>query len=358
MQHDPWLVNWIVPIGISFHTFQSISYLADVYRGGIRAIRAPLDYALYIAFFPQLLAGPIVRAERFFGELYGWRKPGADAVLRAAGEIALGLVKKVAIADQLAGVADAYFRAPAAHPGAPAAWSGVLAFAFQIYFDFSGYSDIAIGSARLLGFDFPANFCRPYLATSIGDFWRRWHISLSTWLRDYVYVPLGGKRGGRLGRLRNIMLTMLLGGLWHGANWTFVGWGAYHGALLSLERWFGSDGRAAPAPRGVAWLVRVAATFALVCAGWVLFRSQNFGDATLIFRAALAGGAGAWLLAPWMLVPVAIAALVAFAQERGWSPAGLRASPLVYGGALAALGLVLELFSVSGEPAPFIYFRF
>ena len=358
LQQDPWLVRWIVPIGISFHTFQSISYLVDVYRGRMSAIRAPLDYALYIAFFPQLLAGPIVRAERFFGELYGWHRPNADELLRGIGEIALGLVKKMAIADQLARVADAYFRDPSAYAGAPAAWSGVLAFAFQIYFDFSGYSDIAIGSARLLGFDFPPNFRRPYLATSIGDFWRRWHISLSTWLRDYLYVPLGGNRGGRLATIRNVMLTMLLGGLWHGANWTFVAWGGFHGALLSCERLLGIRRRDATPPAGLAWAWRVALTFTLVCLGWILFRAQNFGEALVIFKAAVAGGAGRWLLAPWLLVPVAIAALVAIAQERGWTPARLRASPLAYGGALAALALALELLSVSGESPPFIYFRF
>ena len=358
LQHDPWLVKWIVPIGISFHTFQSISYLVDVHRGKMNAIRAPLDYALYIAFFPQLLAGPIVRAARFFGELYGWSRPNADEVLRGIGEIALGLVKKVAIADQLATVADAYFRDPSAYAGAPAAWSGVLAFAFQIYFDFSGYSDIAIGSARLLGFDFPPNFRRPYLATSISDFWRRWHISLSTWLRDYLYVPLGGSRGGRLATIRNIMLTMLLGGLWHGANWTFIAWGGLHGGLLSCERLLGIGRRDAAPPAGFAWAWRVALTFALVCLGWILFRAQNFGEALVILRAAVAGGAGRWLLAPWLMLPVAIAALVAVAQERGWTPARLRASPLVYGGALAALALALELLSVSGESPPFIYFRF
>ena len=359
LERDPWLVAWIIPIGISFHTFQSISYLADVYRGRILAIRDPLDYALYIAFFPQLLAGPIVRAERFFGELYGWRRPNAGEVLRGFGEIALGLVKKTVIADQLATVADAYFGAAAAHPGAPAAWSGILAFAFQIYFDFSGYSDIAIGCARLLGFDFPQNFRRPYLAAGISEFWRRWHMTLSSWLRDYVYIPLGGNRHGRLATYRNIMLTMLLGGLWHGAGWTFVGWGGYHGALLCLER----RGERPPQPppadiRSFAWIGRVVPTFVLVCFGWILFRAQNFGEAIAIARAALAGGAGPWLLTPWVLVPVAIAACVAYAQERGWTPKTLRTRPLVYGGALAGLLLALELLSVSGQAAPFVYFKF
>lgn len=358
LRHDPWLVAWIVPVGISFHTFQSISYLADVYRGRVLAIRDPIDYALYIAFFPQLLAGPIVRAERFFGELYGWRKPNADEVQRGIGEIALGLVKKTVIADQLATIADAYFRASGAHPGAPAAWSGILAFSFQIYFDFSAYSDIAIGCARLLGFDFPPNFRRPYLATGITQFWRRWHMTLSSWLRDYLYIPLGGDRHGRLATYRNIMLTMLLGGLWHGAGWTFVGWGGYHGLLLCAERRNRSRPQPIPDVRNPVWTGRVVLTFVLVCFGWILFRAQSFRQAVDVARSAIAGGSGAWLLTPWMLVPVAMAACVAYAQERGWSPAPLRARPLVYGAALACFMLALELFSVSGKPAPFVYFKF
>ncbi len=354
--HPLWLVDWLVPVGISFHTFQSISYLVDVYRGEQRAIHKPLDYALYIAFFPQLLSGPIVRAKRFFGELYQWKAPDADAVMRGVGEIALGLFKKTAIADQLATVADAYFRAPAEHLGAPWAWSGIVAFAFQIYFDFSGYTDIALGSARLLGFDFPPNFHRPYLATSIREFWHRWHMSLSTWLRDYVYIPLGGSHGSAAATARNLMLTMLVGGLWHGASWTFVAWGAYHGVLLIAERWFGL-GRDAT-PRGAAWLGRVLLTFALVTFGWILFRAQSFPDALVVAHAALFGGPGPWAIPAWTLGLVALSGLVAFAQERGWSPAPIVHRPLAYGGALAAGLFALQLLSWSGEATPFIYFNF
>jgi alginate O-acetyltransferase complex protein AlgI len=357
LHHAAWVVDLVVPVGISFHTFQSISYLVDVHRERIAAVRKPFDYALYIAFFPQLLAGPIVRAGRFFGELYDWQRPTSDDVLRGLGEIALGLFKKTAIADQVAAVSDAYFAAPAAHPGILAAWSGILAFAFQIYFDFSGYSDIAIGCARLLGFAFPANFRRPYLATGIRDFWSRWHISLSTWLRDYLYIPLGGNRGGTLATVRNLMVTMLLGGLWHGANWTLVAWGGYHGALLSLERVLGL-GRTAPAPGSLAWFGRVVVTFALVCFGWILFRAPDFPTAAGIAASALWGPLGAWELPWWPLALIAVAAGIGFAQERGWSPASLRARPLLFGSALGVLILCLQLLSWSGEAAPFVYFKF
>ena len=250
MHQNPWLVNLFVPIGISFHTFQSISYLVDVYRGRTVAVRKPLDYALYLAFFPQLLAGPIVRAGLFFGELFNWRPPGPEDFTYGAARASFGLVKKTVIADQFASVANAYFDSIASHPGAPAAWSALFAFSMQIYFDFSGYSDIAIGCARMLGFVFPENFRMPYLATSITDFWHRWHITLSTWLRDYLYVPLGGNRHGTLATLRNLMITMLLGGLWHGAQWTFVAWGGFHGVLLCVERVFGI-GRAEKPAQGV-----------------------------------------------------------------------------------------------------------
>ncbi len=295
MHGNPWLVNLFVPIGISFHTFQSISYLVDVYRGRTVAIRKPLDYALYLAFFPQLLAGPIVRAGLFFGELFTWRPPGPQDVTYGLARAGFGLLKKTAIADQFAGVANGYFDAIASHPGSPAAWSAMFAFSMQIYFDFSGYSDIAIGCARMLGFVFPENFRMPYLATSVTDFWHRWHITLSTWLRDYLYIPLGGNRGGALATLRNLMITMLLGGLWHGAQWTFVAWGGVHGVALCIERLLGV-GRERSTPRGVVLAARVALTFAVVTLAWVLFRAPSFADALTVYRAMFAGGPGAELL--------------------------------------------------------------
>jgi alginate O-acetyltransferase complex protein AlgI len=195
------------------------------YRGEQAPIRNPLDYALFITFFPQLVAGPIVRAREFFQDLFTWQRPSGEEVLHGVFLLLFGLAKKMVMADHFAAIANGYFNNLAGNPGMLPAWSGTVAFAMQIYFDFSGYTDMAIGMALLLGFHFPVNFRRPYLAQSITEFWRRWHISLSRWLRDYLYIPLGGNRGARVRTYRNLLLTMLLGGLWHGASWNFVLWG-------------------------------------------------------------------------------------------------------------------------------------
>ncbi len=361
MHGNPWLVNLFVPVGISFHTFQSISYLVDVYRGKIAAVRKPLDYALYLAFFPQLLAGPIVRAGLFFGEFFAWRPPGADDVSYGLARAGFGLVKKMAVADQFASVANGYFDAIAAHPGAPAAWSAMFAFGMQIYFDFSGYSDIAIGCARMLGFVFPENFSMPYLATSITDFWHRWHMTLSTWLRDYLYIPLGGSRYGTRATLRNLMLTMLLGGLWHGAQWTFVGWGGFHGVMLCFERLVGI-GHEHTRPRGFVLLVRVAVTFTLVTLAWVLFRAQSFNAALAVYRQLFAGGAGATLLTGWQAVLAA--GIVAFGAVRllldrwKFDPSWPQLRPVARVATLTGLMLALELLTWPGISPTFIYFKF
>ncbi len=355
---DPWALHVLVPVGISFHTFQSISYLVDVSRGKLRAVRNPFDYALYLAFFPQLLAGPIVRAGRFFDELVRRHGPEPERIARGIGEIGIGLVKKSVLADRFAPLADSYFGSIAAHPGAPAAWGAAFAFAMQIYFDFSGYSDIAIGSARVLGFDFPANFKRPYLAWSVTEFWRRWHMTLSSWLRDYLYIPLGGNRGGQLATYRNLMLTMLLGGLWHGANWTFIAWGGYHGALLALERALGvGRKRDAPPPRGLVRVAATALTFTLVLFGWVLFRAQSFSDAFAVVGAMLAGGPGAPLLDVPSTLLAALALGIEIALERGIA-VRLRTSLALRATAFAGLLLALELAAYPGAPAQFVYFKF
>ncbi len=361
MHQNPWLVSLFVPIGISFHTFQSISYLVDVYRGKTKAVRTPLDYALFLAFFPQLLAGPIVRAGLFFGELFAWRAPGPEDITYGLARAGFGLFKKMAVADQFAAVSNGYFDSIAAHPGAPAAWCAMFAFAMQIYFDFSGYSDIAIGCARMLGFVFPENFNLPYLATSVTDFWHRWHMTLSTWLRDYLYIPLGGSRHGTLATLRNLMVTMLLGGLWHGAQWTFVAWGAFHGVALCIERVTGI-GHERNAPRGLIAVVRIVLTFVVVLLAWVLFRAPAFDVALGIYRALLAGGSGAALLAGWQAVLaagiVAFGAMRLFLNRRGFAPGWTQLRPLTQAGALAGLLLALQLLSWPGLSPTFIYFKF
>lgn len=359
---NPWFVNLFVPIGISFHTFQSISYLVDVYRGKTPAVRKLFDYALYLAFFPQLLAGPIVRAGLFFGELFTWRPPGPDDVSYGLARAGFGLVKKTAIADQFAAVANGYFSDIASHPGAPAAWSALFAFSMQIYFDFSGYSDIAIGCARLFGFVFPENFNMPYLATSVTDFWHRWHITLSTWLRDYVYIPLGGNRRGASRTLLNLMLTMLLGGLWHGAQWTFVVWGGFHGLALCVERLLGIGRKSEAPPRGPALTAgRVLLTFTVVSLGWVLFRAATFGDALAIYRELFAGGGGALLLTGWQAVLAAgivvFGALRLLLRQRRL-PEWPQLSPLTAAASLAGLLLALQLFAWPGISPTFIYFKF
>jgi alginate O-acetyltransferase complex protein AlgI len=349
---------FVVPVGISFHTFQSISYLVDVARGKTRAARNFFDYALYIAFFPQLLAGPIVRAGLFFSELAYRHVASSERFARGFSQIALGLVKKSVIADRFAPVADAYFGSVAAQPGALAAWGAVFAFALQIYFDFSGYSDIAIGCARVLGFDFPENFRRPYLAWSVTEFWRRWHMTLSSWLRDYLYVPFGGNRHGKLATYRNLFLTMLIGGLWHGANWTFVAWGAYHGIALAIERGIGiGRSRLVAAPAGLARAGTTALTFLIVLVGWVFFRAQNFGDAFATLRAMVAGGAGPSPLGlPVLLLAGGVCALE-IAVESGIATSWRR-SPYLRAGALATVLLALELGSYPGPAAEFVYFKF
>jgi alginate O-acetyltransferase complex protein AlgI len=350
----------ILPIGISFHTFQSISYIVDVYRGEQKPIRNLADYALFIAFFPQLVAGPIVRAGEFFADFFAWRKPDSEEVLRGALWMFVGLCKKMVFADQFAQLADSYFGNLAAHPGATAAWSGTFSFAMQIFFDFSGYTDMAIGMALLLGFHFPVNFVRPYLAFSITDFWHRWHVSLSRWLRDYLYIPLGGNRGGSLKTYRNLMLTMLLGGLWHGASFNFIIWGGYHGALLSLERIAGRTKFLAK-PGALLYPFRAVVTFGLVCIGWVFFRAVTLQDSLFVIREMFTG---AWtsegLLVPaWLLCFVTVALLIAIAEERWeWMERLPRGSAWAYAALVVVLLVSVELIGVTEKAVPFIYFQF
>ncbi len=354
---QPW--NIVLPLGISFHTFQSMSYVVDVYRGEQAAVRNPIDYALFICFFPQLVAGPIVRARDFFRDLWKWRAPSAEDVSTGLFLITLGLTKKMAFADQFAKVANRYFNEVAAvNSGMAAAWSGVVAFGLQIYFDFSGYTDMAIGMARLLGFHFPINFRRPYLSASITEFWRRWHISLSSWLRDYLYIPLGGNRHGRFKTYRNLMLTMLLGGLWHGASWNFVIWGGYHGSLLAIERAARGD---RPLVETRTWLypLRALTTFVLVMISWVFFRAAGLPQSLLVIRRMFAGTAGPMLFEPWHIGLAVLALVVALAEEHyELLERAMRARVLVYSSAMTLMLFCIEIFGVIDASIPFVYFQF
>ncbi len=276
----------ILPAGVSFFTFQSMSYTIDVYRGDFKPERNYLRYLLFSSFFPQLVAGPIVRARDLLTTLRERPLASDDEFSRGLFLIVCGLLKKVVIADYLAlNLVDRVFDLPHQFSAAEVLL-GVYGYALQIYGDFSGYSDIAIGSALLLGFRFPANFNAPYTAVNLQDFWHRWHISLSTWLRDYLYVPLGGNRNGTLATYRNVILTMLLGGLWHGASWTFVIWGALHGGTLAMLRFVQRRGSSAPRPpEGLRRFVAIVVTFHFVCLAWVFFRSRTLDDVVEVFRA-------------------------------------------------------------------------
>ncbi len=353
------LLQVTLPVGISFFTFQALSYVIDIYRG--EQDKAPLlDFAVYLAFFPQLVAGPIVRSREFLPQLHGPKDPRAVDATRAFGLIAGGLFKKVVVANTLATtIVDPVFASPGQF-SALEVLMAVYGYAVQIYADFSGYTDIAIGVALLMGFRFPDNFNSPYTAVSIQDFWRRWHMTLSRWLRDYLYIPLGGNRDGRAATYRNLSLTMLLGGLWHGAAWTFVLWGAFHGGLLAWERYRGEMTAHQPAVetplnRAVSRL----ATFHLVCLGWVLFRADSLGHVGEILSRLLDWGA-APAVTPAVLLLVAGGIGVQYVPTdfRARLQAGFaRLGPVTMTAALGVFLLILDGLGPEGV-APFIYFQF
>jgi alginate O-acetyltransferase complex protein AlgI len=352
-------VDVLLPVGISFYTFQSMSYTIDVYRGDLAARKSLLDYALFVAFFPQLVAGPIVRASEFFQELDHPRHFTHKQIAYALILIAFGYVKKVVFADSLAEAADPVWNNLASSDP----WAvllAVYAFAFQIYFDFSGYTDIAIGVAMLFGFQFPKNFDYPYIATSIQEFWRRWHMTLSRWLRDYLYIALGGNRKGPALTYFNLMLTMLLGGLWHGASWNFVIWGALHGGYLVFERlvlnripgWQS----AAVSMRLLRWFV----TFHMVCFAWIFFRANDLTESLLAISKLTSLAQASF--DPQLLATLAMA-LCAF-QIAHWlggrfdikQKLGDASLPIHVAASTAAL-LTLIWFTPNYS-APFIYFQF
>ena len=349
------LLEVALPVGISFYTFQSLSYSIDVYRGRQKATRSALDFALYVSFFPQLVAGPIVRAGQLLPQLRGARATSAADVEEGLMRISVGLTKKVVLADTLAMYVDQVFGSPQLHTG-PEVVLALYAFSFQAYFDFSGYSDIAIGLARLFGVRLPENFDHPYRGSSIRDFWQRWHISLSTWLRDYLYVSLGGNRGGRGRTVLNLFLTMLLGGLWHGAGWGFVIWGAYQGVMLAVHRvwlWAVGEERRPATPR---WL-RQLATFQLLAAGWILFRAPTLDVSfELVTRLPVLGFS--WnLQSGQVLVVLALALVLHFGTQARQVGMRLLALPTwVQGAGYAAAASLIYL--ASGRTGEFIYFQF
>jgi D-alanyl-lipoteichoic acid acyltransferase DltB (MBOAT superfamily) len=357
---DPPLLDVVLPIGISFFTFQAISYLVDLGSGRLDRPMSLLDTGFFLSFFPQLVAGPIVRATEMAGQITSRPDPRSIPAGEAFWLIAQGLFKKVVISSYLArSLVDPVFDVPGDHPPAEVLLA-VYAYAVQIYADFSGYTDIAIGCALLLGFRFPQNFDAPYRALSVAEFWRRWHMSLSRWLRDYLYRPLGGSRRGALRTGRNLAVTMVLGGLWHGAGWTFVAWGTIHGGALIVERVAGRVWRPlgfpAPLVTAAKWLI----TFHVVSLSWVFFRADTIGQAIDLLGQL---GGGRWLppAAPG-LVAVVVAASVAahFVPDRvtvrirdGLSGA----APLAQVASLAVTLTVIDALGPQGV-APFIYFQF
>ena len=380
-----------LPIGISFFTFHAISYVVDVKRGDAVAQKGPVDAALYLLLFPQLIAGPIIRYRDIAAQLATRTVARADLAYGSRRFI-VGLAKKMLVANIVAGPADQIFALPAAQLTAPLAWLAVVCYTLQIYFDFSGYSDMAIGLGRLFGFHFPENFRYPYAATSVQDFWRRWHISLSSWFRDYVYVPLGGNRVSPGRTHLNLVTVFFLCGLWHGASWTFVAWGLFHGAFLVIERLrAGADGepgrapltpsRRAPTARGLARRAAGHAyALAVVMVGWVLFRADTLSGAGAMLGALVGLGDGAptaytwsWYLTPELLLAMGagvigstpvVPRLTRRLLRAGSGATGNTGSMLPWApSAVAAVGLAVLfgasiMLSAARTYSPFIYFRF
>ena len=347
----------LLPIGISFYTFEALSYTIDVYRGKLEPTRSLLDFALFITFFPRMVAGPIMRAELFLPQCEAPHRVRLDDLGQGLTLLLFGLFEKVVLADGIfAPVADTVYAG--AGSSFSEAWAGTLGFACQIFFDFAGYSTCAIGLARCLGFRLPLNFNSPYAALNLSDFWSRWHISLSTWLRDYLYIPLGGNRAGTARTYGNLMLTMLLGGLWHGAAWRFLLWGGIHGAYLVVQRGWQ---RALPNLKTPAW-AGVLVTFTLVCFTWVFFRATDMATALRLCGEMLgAGGAHVPLVVPSSKLLVFLGTLATLGVQWRFRRESIEASlltfrPVVRVALLA--GMLLLIVISPGDNRAFIYFQF
>jgi len=366
-----------LPLGISFFTFTQIAFLADSARGAAREYR-PTHYLLFVTWFPHLIAGPVIHHRQLMpqferADVYRWHP---DRGVRGLALFTIGLAKKVLIADALAPLATPVFDAAAAGDaiGMAAAWTAALAYTFQLYFDFSGYSDMAVGLSALFGVTLPANFNSPYKATNIAEFWRRWHMTLSAFLREYLYVPLGGNRKGPGRRYLNLLVTMVLGGLWHGANWTFVLWGLFHGLLLAAYHachgmWPAPLRSASPAGRAAGQLF----TFAAVVAGWVLFRAEGMDAAVRIFKSMASAEAPTPATSASAVALIGVAAVVAFVLPNsmeceslvelhlaspGWRGRLARIASGPLGGAAVAALLVLCMMKLTIVSSEFLYFQF
>ncbi len=356
--------NWtlfeiVLPVGISFYTFQTMSYTIDVYRGRMEATRSFFDFALFVAFFPQLVAGPIERARDLLPSISNPRHPSLEQATRGAYLILFGLFKKIVIADGLAPSVNAIFGASAGLSGTDIWLSSVL-FAFQIYCDFSGYSDIARGVSKILGFNLHQNFNQPYFSSSPREFWRRWHMSLSNWLRDYLYISLGGSQKGEGRTYRNLIVTMMLGGLWHGAAWNFVLWGLYQGFLLCVHR---AWAQRYPARVGLGrQALKIGVLFLFTCYGWMLFRAESFAQISEFTRLMLTDyslinfQASRPSLSTLLGLPLLV--LLDTLHYLGDSPRFYRAWPAAARGLLYATLLVLIFMGLTNAPAEFIYFQF
>jgi D-alanyl-lipoteichoic acid acyltransferase DltB (MBOAT superfamily) len=352
----------VLPVGISFYTFQSMSYTIDIYRRHLQPTTRFDDFVVFVTFFPQLVAGPIERASHLLPQVLLPRVVTYALVREGAWLILLGYFKKVVIADNMAPLVAAVFDHPEQAHGFSVAMA-IVAFAFQIYGDFSGYTDIARGTSKLMGFDIMLNFRMPYFALNPQDFWKRWHISLSTWLRDYLYIPLGGNRGGTVFTYRNLSLTMLLGGLWHGAAWHFVAWGAFHGLLLILHRLalplLESVRPATAAGQRAWWLLRMAVFFGFTCLGWLLFRVDHLSDVPLLlgnmFQPFVWNGKMALLTMACLLPPLV---LIDIAQEKSGDMLVVKRWPAP--ARLFLYGVLFAYIVMTGwvERIEFIYFQF
>ncbi len=348
----------ILPVAISFITFEVISYIVDIYRGTSEPAKDFREVALLVAFFPHLIAGPILRPKQFFPELRHPIVVTGENLLRGGQFFLLGLVKKVLIADRLSMFVDEVYQHPL-HYSAATLWLAVIAYGIQIFCDFSGYSDMAIGSAKCLGLEIPPNFTMPYISKNITEFWRRWHISLSSWLRDYLYISLGGNRKGKVRQYINLMLVMLLGGLWHGASWSFMVWGGMHGLGLVVHKlWTEGVGKRVPENallRGVSWLM----TMVFVCITWVFFRITDFSAATQVVRKMFfmgdTTGIGWTYSSLLILLPFVVAAHIVGVKHGS----KLRLNLATFGGLFCLFFILLALLLWSpSQPAPFIYFQF